>query len=112
MPRSRPFELLGAFSAAEGLGADQRDLMRTVPRPSRSAFEQRLTGPGELGPDVDRVVVACDDAKTLLDAAVPTPAFLNHSPWRRFDLPTGHWPMLSTPVELADTLDAVVSSGR
>ncbi|MET7801910.1 hypothetical protein [Streptomyces decoyicus] len=76
------------------------------------AVQQRLTRPGELGPDVDHVVVACHDARALLDAGVPTLAFLNQAPWRRFHLPTGHWPMLSAPVELAATLDAVVSSGR
>jgi hypothetical protein len=30
-------------------------------------------------------------------------------PWRRFDLPTGHWPMLSAPTDLADLLDAAAS---
>lgn len=108
-----PFELLGALSSIEGLDEDQRDLLRTrsTPQPFRT-FKQRLTSPAEFGPDVDRVVVACNDAKALLDAALPTLAFLNQSPWRHFHLPTGHWPMLSRPVELADTLDAVVSSVR
>ncbi|MGP8298378.1 alpha/beta fold hydrolase [Streptomyces inhibens] len=108
-----PFRLLGAFSSIEGLGEDQRDLLRTraTPQPFRT-FEQRLTGPAEFGTDVDRVVVACNDAKALLDAALPTLAFLHQSPWRHFHLPTGHWPMLSRPVELADTLDEVVSSVR
>jgi hypothetical protein len=36
-------------------------------------------------------------------------AFLNQPPWRRFDLPTGHWPMLSAPAELAGILDAAAS---
>ncbi|MEU8786634.1 alpha/beta fold hydrolase [Streptomyces sp. NPDC048637] len=108
-----PFELIAAFSSLEGLGEEQRDLMRTraTPQPFRT-FEQRLTRPDELGPDVDHVVVTCRDAQALLDAGMPALAFLNQSPWRRFPLPTGHWPMLSTPVELAGTLDAAVSSGR
>ncbi|MGY5134671.1 alpha/beta hydrolase [Streptomyces nigrescens] len=107
-----PFGLLSAFSTLEGLDEDQLDLMRTraTPQPFRT-FAQRLTRPDDLGPDVDHVVVACHDAKALLDAGVPTLAFLNQPPWRRFHLPTGHWPMLSTPVELATTLDAVASSG-
>lgn len=108
-----PFALLGAFSSLEGLDEDRLDLLRTraTPQPF-STFAQRLTRPGELGPDIDHVMVTCRDAKALLDAGVPAPAFLNRSPWRRFHLPTGHWPMLSTPVELAATLDAVVSSGH
>ncbi|WP_414507087.1 alpha/beta hydrolase [Streptomyces sp. NEAU-L66] len=107
-----PFGLLSEFSTLEGLDEDQLDLMRTraTPQPFRT-FAQRLTRPDDLGPDVDHVVVACHDAKALLDAGVPTLAFLNQPPWRRFHLPTGHWPMLSTPVELATTLDAVASSG-
>ncbi|MFC9228913.1 alpha/beta fold hydrolase [Streptomyces decoyicus] len=107
-----PFELLSTFSTLEGLDEGRLDLMRTraTPQPFRT-FEQPLTRPGELGPDVDRVVVACHDAKALLDAGVPTLAFLNQAPWRRFHLPTGHWPMLSAPVELAATLDAAVSPG-
>jgi hypothetical protein len=58
---------------------------------------------------VDRVLIACHDFKGLLDAGVPMLAFLNQPPWRRFDLPTGHWPMLSAPAELAGILDAAVS---
>ncbi|WP_326622806.1 alpha/beta hydrolase [Streptomyces decoyicus] len=106
-----PFELLGRFSTLEGLDEVQLGLMRTrsTPQPF-STFQQRLTHVGELGSDVDHVVVACHDAKALLDAGVPTLDFLNQSPWRRFHLPTGHWPMLSTPVQLAETFDAVVSS--
>ncbi|MFG2533010.1 alpha/beta hydrolase [Streptomyces sp. NPDC048516] len=108
-----PVGLLGTFSSLEGLDQDRLDLMRTraTPQPFRT-FQQRLAHPGELGPDVDHVVVACHDAQALLDAGVPELAFLNQAPWRRFHLPTGHWPMLSTPVELARTLDAAVACGH
>jgi hypothetical protein len=58
---------------------------------------------------VDRVLIACNDFRALLEAGVPTLAFLNQAPWRRFDLTTGHWPMLSAPTELADVLHAAVS---
>ncbi|MGW3011907.1 alpha/beta fold hydrolase [Streptomyces sp. NPDC001219] len=106
-----PFELLGAMSTLEGLDEEQLGLLRTRATPQPFAtFAQRLTRPVEPGPGVDRVVVACRDAKALLDAGTPALAFLNQPPWRHFALPTGHWPMLSTPVELAETLDAVVSS--
>jgi pimeloyl-ACP methyl ester carboxylesterase len=106
-----PFEFLGSDSSLEGLGEAQRDLMRThaTPQPFRT-YEQRLTNLAEPGPHVDRVVIVCNDFKALLDAGAPTLAFLNQRPWRRFDVPTGHWPMLSAPTELAETLDATVSS--
>ncbi|MGW8555122.1 alpha/beta fold hydrolase [Streptomyces tubercidicus] len=108
-----PFDVVAAFSSLDGLDEERRERMRTrsTPQPFRT-FEQRLTDADEPGPGVDRVVVTCNDAKALLDAGVPALDFLNQSPWRHFHLPTGHWPMLSMPLELADTLDAVVSSGR
>ncbi|MFI0421179.1 alpha/beta fold hydrolase [Spongiactinospora sp. 9N601] len=104
------FEVLGSFGSLEGLGEEQRDLMRAkaVPQPF-GTYEQRLTGLTEPGPGVDRVLIACNDFRALLDAGVPMLAFLNQPPWRRFDLSTGHWPMLSTPGELADVLHATVS---
>ncbi|MET7381474.1 hypothetical protein ABZT08_22065 [Streptomyces sp. NPDC005526] len=58
---------------------------------------------------MDCVLVACHDFQGLLSSGVPTLAFLNHAPWRRFDLATGHWPMLSAPVKLADVLHTAVS---
>ncbi|MEU1408007.1 hypothetical protein ABZ471_37785 [Streptomyces sp. NPDC005728] len=63
----------------------------------------------ELSVGVDRVLVACHDFTGLLDAGVPMLAFLNQPPWRRFDLPTGHWPILSAPAEVAGILGAAVS---
>lgn len=66
-----PFDVVAAFSSLDGLDEERRELMRTrsTPQPFRT-FEQRLTGADEPGPDVDRVVVACNDAKALLDAGV------------------------------------------
>lgn len=105
-----PFEVLGLSSSLEGLGEEQRDLLRAraTPQPF-GTYEQRLTSPVEPDPGVDRVLVACNDFKNLLDAGVPMLEFLNQPPWRRFDLSTGHWPMLSAPAELAGILDAAVS---
>lgn len=105
-----PFEVLGSFGSLEGLREDQRDLMRAKATPQPfGTYEQRLTGQAEPGPGVDRVLIACNDFRALLDAGVPMLAFLNQPPWRRFDLSTGHWPMLSAPVELADVLHGAVS---
>lgn len=105
-----PFEVLGLSSSLDGLDEGRRDVLsaRATPQPF-GTYTQRLAGPVEPGPGVDRVLVACRDFQGLLDAGVPMLAFLNHAPWRRFDLSTGHWPMLSAPAELADVLHTVVS---
>ncbi|GEK03828.1 alpha/beta hydrolase [Streptomyces sp. ATE26] len=105
-----PFEVGGLSSSLDGLDEGRREVLRAraTPQPF-GTYTQRLTGPVELGAGVDRVLVACHDFTKLLDAEVPGLAFLNQPPWRRFYLPTGHWPMLSAPAELAATLDAAVS---
>ncbi|MFF4653316.1 alpha/beta fold hydrolase [Streptomyces sp. NPDC001380] len=105
-----PFEILGLSTSLEGLDEDRRDVLsaRATPQPF-GTYTQRLAGPVEPGPGVDRVLVACRDFQGLLDGGVPMLAFLGHAPWRRFDLSTGHWPMLSAPAELADVLHTAVS---
>jgi pimeloyl-ACP methyl ester carboxylesterase len=105
-----PFEILGLSSSLDGLAGEQRDILRAraAPQPF-GTYTQRLRGPVDLGSGVDRVLVACRDFAGLLDAGLPMLAFLNQPPWRRFDLSTGHWPMLSAPAELAGILDAAVS---
>lgn len=105
-----PFGDLGLSSSLDGLDEGRRNVLRSraTPHPF-GAYTQRLAGPVELGVGVDRVLVACHDFAGLLEAGVPMLAHLNQPPWRRFDLPTGHWPMLSAPAELADILDRAVS---
>jgi hypothetical protein len=103
-----PFEELGSERTLDGLGPAQRRLLRAqgMPQPFRT-FEQPLASAAAPGPEVDRVVVACHDFTAMLDAGEPLLAGLNMSTWRRFDLATGHWPMLSVPGELAATLHEV-----
>src|SRR3954471_11690647 len=108
-----PFEVLGVSSSLDGLDERRREALRAgaVPQPF-GTYTQRLAGPVELGAHVDRVLIACHDFTGLLDAGVPMLAFLNQPPWRRFDLPTGHWPMVSASPELARILDTSVSSSH
>ncbi len=103
--RCRPSRSWRLSSSLDGLDENKRELLRTraTPQPF-GTYEQRLTGPAEPSPGVDRVLVACNDFRNLLDAGVPMLAFLSQPPWRRFDLCTGHWPMLSAPAELASVL--------
>lgn len=105
-----PIDVLGMSSSLDGLdeGRRERLLGCATPQPF-GTFTQRLAEAADPGPGVDRVLIACHDFKALLDAGIPMLAFLNQPPWRRFDLPTGHWPMLSAPAELADVLDSAVS---
>ncbi|MFI2209836.1 alpha/beta fold hydrolase [Streptomyces sp. NPDC020141] len=105
-----PFEVLGLSSSLDGLDEGRRDALRSraTPHPF-GTYTQRLDSPAEPRPGVDRVLVACHDFTGLLDSGMPMLAYLNQPPWRRFDLPTGHWPMLSAPAELADVLDTAVS---
>ncbi|KOX12156.1 esterase [Saccharothrix sp. NRRL B-16348] len=107
-----PIDVLGVSSSLDGLDAAQRErlLAHATPQPF-GTYTQRLADAADLGPGVDRVLIACHDFKGLLDAGIPMLAYLNQAPWRRFDLSTGHWPMLSAPAELADVLDAVSATG-
>jgi len=104
-----PFEVLSKTNNVDGLDEARREALyaRATPQPF-GTYTQRLTGPVEPAPGVDRVLVACRDFQGLLDSGMPMVAFLNEAPWRRFDLPTGHWPMLSAPAELADVLHRAV----
>ncbi|MGV9288769.1 alpha/beta fold hydrolase [Streptomyces sp. NPDC003719] len=101
-----PFEVVGLSSSLDGLDEDRREVLRAraTPQPF-GTYTQPLAGPADPGAGVDRVLVACHDFTRLLDAGVPMLAHLNQPPWRRFDLPTGHWPMLSAPAGLAGVLD-------
>ncbi|WP_024874951.1 alpha/beta fold hydrolase [Saccharomonospora piscinae] len=102
-----PIDVLGLSSSLDGLGEGQRErlLARATPQPF-GTYTQRLADATGPGPGVDHVLIACHDFTALLDAGMPMLASLNQPPWRRFDLSTGHWPMLSAPAELADVLDA------
>ncbi|WP_052863190.1 alpha/beta fold hydrolase [Streptomyces niger] len=104
------FDALGSAGDLEGLTDELRALLhsRATPQPFRT-YEQPLTVAVEPGPEVDRVLIACNEFKALLDADVPMLAFLGRPPWRRIDLATGHWPMLSAPVALAEALDTAAS---
>ncbi|MFC3896355.1 alpha/beta hydrolase [Lentzea rhizosphaerae] len=108
-----PIDVLGTSSSLDGLDEAQRErlLAHATPQPF-GTYTQPLTDAVDPGPEVDRVLIACHDVKALLEAGIPMLAHLTQPPWRRFDLPTGHWPMLSAPAELAGTLDAVASWAR
>ncbi|MEV5569334.1 alpha/beta fold hydrolase [Spirillospora sp. NPDC052269] len=103
-----PYDALGA--SLDGLDEHQLDDLRERATPHPFAtYTQPLTGPVELADGVDRVLITCHDFTGLLNAGIPMLAYLNQPPWRRFELSTGHWPMLSTPKDLADALNKTAS---
>jgi len=103
------FDELSEDASLDGLTAEHLDLMRrkATPHPF-GTYEQplRLTHGGWASGDFERGLIACHDFHSLLDAGLPQLAFLKEPGWRIEHLPTGHWPMLSMPKELAAVLMA------
>jgi pimeloyl-ACP methyl ester carboxylesterase len=104
------FEDLARSASLAGLGETERDLMqrKAVAQPFRT-YHQPLhlshSGPSRY----QRVAIACDDMRTMVAAGVPAIVAMTEEPWRYLELPTGHWPMLSMPAELASLLDTLAS---
>jgi pimeloyl-ACP methyl ester carboxylesterase len=99
------FDDLAQSASLAGLGEAERALMRV--RAAAQPFQTyrqplRLTG---AGGDYGRVVIACNDFRTLLAAGIPALQAIKPPAWRIDELETGHWPMLSAPRELATLLD-------
>ncbi|MCC6790343.1 MAG: alpha/beta hydrolase, partial [Thermomicrobiales bacterium] len=69
-------------------------------------YEQplRLSHGGWAHGEFERVLIACHDFHSLLDAGLPQLAFTKEPGWRIEHLPTGHWPMWSMPKELTEIL--------
>ncbi|MFH7339627.1 alpha/beta fold hydrolase [Streptomyces sp. KHY 26] len=63
--------------------------------------------PAEI-PDTPRTLIACtfavEQVRALVAAGVPAFSMLAGPEWTMAGLPTGHWPMLSRPKELAELL--------
>jgi hypothetical protein len=45
----------------------------------------------------------------LIAAGVPQIAAMAAPPWHYLELDTGHWPMFSAPVALAEMLDGLIA---
>jgi pimeloyl-ACP methyl ester carboxylesterase len=100
-----PLKQLGMSSSLAGLGEAERALLvRKATSQPFATLTQPLrltrTEPGRY----QRVVIACDDVRKLLALGIPRIQALREPPWQMRELPTGHWPMLSMPGELATLL--------
>jgi pimeloyl-ACP methyl ester carboxylesterase len=104
------FDELATTASLAGLGQAERNLMqaKAVPQPFQTYTQPlRLTGTGRDGfktAPFKRVAIACDDMRTPIESGPPELQALRVPPWRYHALPTGHWPMLSMPDELAALL--------
>ncbi len=97
-------EPLGAQAPVDGLTAADLQLLRTsgTPHPART-FEQQLIGRIELGPYPKSHGISCVEDESA--AAAEEKVFLNmHPDWTYHSLPLCHWPMLTSPKELASIL--------
>jgi pimeloyl-ACP methyl ester carboxylesterase len=106
-----PFPGLDRISQDASLaGLDEADLAlmveKAVAQPWRT-YTQPLRLSGEAAGSYQRVVIACDDVRGMVAAGIPQIVALTSPPWRYLELPTGHWPMLSMPEELAAMLDGL-----
>jgi pimeloyl-ACP methyl ester carboxylesterase len=101
---------LGKGASLAGLDEAAFRLMRAkaVGQPF-GTYRQPLRLQNAGAGDHERVIVACDDLRTLLAAGIPRFQAFAPPTWRIEELATGHWPMLSAPAELAAVLDRVAT---
>jgi pimeloyl-ACP methyl ester carboxylesterase len=107
------FEQLGQQASLAGLGPDERSLMesRSVAQPFATYTQPLRLEHGQA--PYQRRVITCSDggfSAAQIRAALASDdpgmfAAYTGSGWEFDEIHTGHWPMLSTPDELAGILD-------
>ena len=105
-----PFEEIGKMASLNGLGDAERARFRAkaVPHPF-GTYTESLKLTRATPPAIPQYLIACDNARKMIDAGGPMLAFLQEPGWSIEMLDTGHWPMLSKPAELAAILDRITS---
>jgi pimeloyl-ACP methyl ester carboxylesterase len=105
------FEEIGKMASLKGLGDAERARFRAkaVPHPF-GTYTEPLALTRKTPPAIPQYAIACDNFRELLDSGNPMLDFLHGPGWSIELLDTGHWPMLSTPAELAATLDRIARS--
>jgi len=98
------FERLGTPPMLAGLDAVAHATLeaRAVPQPF-ATYTQPLHLTGKGGHRYQQVLIACNGFREVAAAQPKIASFLTDA-WQRYDLPTGHWPMLSAPTALAEIL--------
>jgi pimeloyl-ACP methyl ester carboxylesterase len=105
-----PFADLPMSATFAGLSDADRRLMcaKAVAQPFRT-YTQPLHLSGEDAGSYGRAIVACNDFRSVMATGLPRFQKFCAPEWRIENLDTGHWPMLSDPVGLADALHRIVS---
>lgn len=105
-----PFADLPMNPTLEGLSDADRQLLaaKSVPQPF-GTYTQKLSLTGDGRGTYRRVVIACNDFREMTGFAEERFHQFVEPAWRVENLQTGHWPMLSAPEELSDTLDRIVA---
>jgi pimeloyl-ACP methyl ester carboxylesterase len=106
-----PWEELGRAASLAGLTDGHRELMETrgAPQPF-GTYTQRLVLGNAAREALPKLLISCSlplaRVRELIASGHPWFRELAGPEWRFAELPTGHWPMFSTPRELADLLAA------
>jgi pimeloyl-ACP methyl ester carboxylesterase len=112
MPSWDELEHLNGASL-EGLGEAERSWVRdhATDHPF-GTYTQPLRLRGRTAAPLPKALVSCsfplDRVRELIAAGHPWFAAMAGPEWRLLELPTGHWPMVSRPEDLADLLDRMV----
>lgn len=93
-----------------GLDTAARDLLtaRSVAQPALTASQPIQRRPTPATDALPKTLIACTfpaaQVRALAEQGHPAFAALANPQWTLHELPTGHWPMLSRPADLADLL--------
>ncbi|WP_028926206.1 alpha/beta fold hydrolase [Pseudonocardia acaciae] len=113
MPTREQFEKNGASTAGIDDETFARVHARSTPEPGGvvTGTARRATP----DPTLPKTVIACSfteaDARGAVAAGVVGFGEMGGPEWSFVELPTGHWPMFSRPVELAERLLAISEDG-
>ena len=102
-------EPLGSQAPVDGLTQEDLDLLRRrgTPHPALT-FEEKLSGKVSDLPAPRSHAISCVEDEAA--AAAEKAQFLSQFPgWTYSWLPICHWPMLSSPRELAEALDGIAA---
>ncbi len=104
-------EALGENASLRGVSDEQRLVLETYAEPQPwASYTQPLRLERDEEPSFRRVVIACDDIRSMVEAGYDQIVHLTAAPWHYVELDTGHWPMFSTPAELTALLDDLANA--
>jgi pimeloyl-ACP methyl ester carboxylesterase len=111
-------ELEGVMGASlQGLGSDERSRMRgrAVAQPLRT-WTQPVSLRNPAREHVPKLLITCSfpltQVREMIASEHPWFAEMASPQWSFLELPTGHWPMFSTPSRLAELLGDVQPARR